>query len=207
MFIIRGRRTLRIKKFTYHQHSCTSCYTYNLSIKVYREYFHICFVPIHPVGYNIIKMQCKHCGEPVRSMAIEKQYEQVRAPFYLYSGFILFIGMIVGAFITSTTIEQEKEQFIASPKVGDVYIVKKKDSSTTNYYFLRVHHIVDDTVLTYHNSFVYNQYVSKLVDGDYFMKEEEMAFPKAELKTMLNDGEIAEVQRNYDDSKGFNRIK
>lgn len=50
MFLIYGKRKLRIKKYTDHRNACNVCKSFDLEIKIFKEYFHIFFVPFFPTG-------------------------------------------------------------------------------------------------------------------------------------------------------------
>jgi zinc-ribbon family len=208
MLVIYGRRKARIKKFTDNQHNCRSCNSFDLNVKVYRDYYHFFFLPFLPIGSKTTKIHCNNCGEPFRVDSIQKQYESAaRTPFYLYAGPILFAGLILFVIIANLNDQKEKEKFVANPKVGDVYRIRKDENNSTTYYFLRISQINGDSVFAYHSDLTYYGFITKLNDEDYFVKEDELAFTKKELKVMLDKDEINSVERNYGDNEGFNRIK
>ena len=208
MFVIYGRRTARIKKYTENQQACQSCKTYDLYIKVYRDYYHLFFIPLFPVGDKTVKIRCNNCGEPMRLETIQKHYESIsRTPFYLFTFPILFAGLIIILVNANLNTQKEKALFVDNPKVGDVYRIRKDENNKTTYYFLRLVRISGDTVVAYHNNLEYNGFISKLNDDDFFVKDEELYFLKPELKQMLEKMEINSVDRNYGDYEGFNRIK
>jgi hypothetical protein len=208
MFVIHGNRTARIKKYTDNQHNCKSCKSFDLSVKVYRDYYHVFFLPLYPVGTKTAKIHCNNCGEPFRVEAIQKQYESAaRTPFYLYAGPIVFAGLILFALFADLNDQKEKARFVDNPKVGDVYRVRKDENNSTTYYFLRIRQINGDSVFAYHNNLRYYDFITKLNDDDFFVKEDKLAFTKKELKQMLDKDEINSVERDYGDNEGFNRIK
>ena len=208
MFVIYGRRTARIKKYTENQQACQSCKTFDLDIKVYRDYYHLFFIPVFPVGDKTVKIRCNNCGEPMRLETIQKHYESIsRTPFYLFTFPILFAGLIIILVNANLNTQKEKALFVDNPKVGDVYRIRKDENNKTTYYFLRLVRISGDTVVAYHNNLEYNGFISKLNDDDFFVKDEELYFLKPELKQMLEKMEINSVDRNYGDYEGFNRIK
>ena len=208
MFVLYGRRTLRIKKYTDNRHYCKSCNSFDLNVKVYKQYFHIFFIPFFPTGDKTVKIFCNSCGEPFRVEAVQKEYEsKTRNPVYLYSGLILIAGLILLIVNANIRTQREKVKFVENPKVGDVYGIRKDENNSTSYYFLRVSQITGDTVFAYHNNLVYSGFISTLNDDDFFVKEEEMIFTKKGLKEMLDKDEINSVERNYGASSGFNRIK
>jgi hypothetical protein len=208
MFIIYGRRTVRIKKYKDNQHPCRSCGVFDLEVKVYRDYYHLFFIPIFPVGDKPVKIKCNICGQPMRLDTIRKHYECVsRTPFYLYTIPILVGILSIALVIGNLKTQKKKAAFVADPKVGDVYRIRKDENNSTTYFFLRLESIRGDTVIEYHNNLEYHGFITKLNDDDFFVKEEELYFTKHELKEMLDRREINSVERNYGDYEGFNRIK
>ena len=208
MLLIYGRKTARIKRFTDHQQCCKSCKTFDLDVRVYRDYYHLFFLPVIPIGDKTAKIRCNACTEPFRFEAVEKQYERLaRTPFYLYALEILIV-IIVLSFVAGNFITQKnKEKYIADPKVGDVYVVKKYESTLDTYYFLRVNKINGDTIFAYHNHLQYLFFTDEFDKEDYFIKEDELLFRKKGLKEMLDSSEIHSVERDYGDIAGFNRIQ
>lgn len=208
MLIIYGRRTARIKKYTDNQQNCKSCGTFDLDVRVYRDYYHIFFIPVFPVGDKTVKIRCRNCGEPIRLDSLQRHYENIsKTPIYLYATPILFVGLIVILINANLNTQKEKAKFVDNPQVGDVYRIRKDENNSTTYYFLRLVNIKGDTVIAYHNNLEYYDYVIKLNEDDFFVKDEELYFLKAELKQMLDKMEINSVERNYSDYEGYNRIK
>lgn len=208
MFFIYGKRTARIKSDTSHQHNCQNCKDFDLDIQVYRDYFHVCFIPLFPVGHKEVKIRCNNCGESKWIQPLQKQYEQVsRTPFYLYGGVIFIAAIILACTVQGLVNGKNNAQFVADPQVGDVYTVKHVEKDTTFYYFLKVSSIKGDTVTAYHNNFVYYRYVSKFDPSDFFMKEEEFQYLKKDLKAMLEKEEITSVTRDYGAYEGFNQVQ
>lgn len=208
MFVIYGRQTARIKKYTDNKLACQSCKKFDLDIKVHRDYYHLFFIPVFPVGDKTLKIRCNNCGEPMRLETIQKHYEGIsKTPFYLFTFPILFAGLIIILVNANLNTQKEKALFVDNPKVGDVYRIRKDENNKTTYYFLKLIRIRGDTVVAYHNNLEYNAFISKLNEDDFFVKDEELYFLKLELKQMLEKMEINSVDRNYGDYEGFNRIK
>jgi hypothetical protein len=208
MFVIYGKRTIRIKKYTDNRNYCKSCNSFDLIVKVYKEYFHIFFIPFFPTGDKTVKIYCNNCGEPYRVYSIQKDYERsTKTPVYLYSGPILIGSIILLLLIGNIRTQKEKAKFVENPKVGDVYRIREDETNSTSYYFLRVSQIKGDTVLVYHNNLIYHGFITELNGDDFFVKGEEFVFTKRNLKDMLDKDEINSVERDYGSAEGFNRIK
>ncbi|HEX9513929.1 MAG TPA: zinc ribbon domain-containing protein [Puia sp.] len=208
MLLIYGKRTARIKTYLDHTHQCTSCNNFDLTAKVYKSYFHILFIPIFPTGDKTVGIRCNSCGAPFLSDALKKEYaSKTKNPFYLYSGLILAFFGIVGIALSNTHDQKEKVQFVAQPKVGDVYRIREDSSHSSTYFFFRVVRINGDSVYVIHNHLEYSGFVSMLNRDDYFVANEEMLLTKKRLKEMLQKEEIDAVERDYGDDEGFKRIK
>lgn len=208
MFIIYGKRSAAIKKYNDDSQQCKNCNSFGLSIKVYKEYYHVFYLPIIPIGITSAKIYCKNCKAHMRSNSIEAEYEKkTKAPIYLYAGVLLFLGFISIAILASLKNQKETAEFIESPVEGDVYRVKKNEDNLTHYYFLRVSEVYGDTVYMYHSNLVYKQYTGQFNDDDFFDKSEYYILNHDDLKKMLEKGEIESIARKYDESTGFNRVK
>jgi len=208
MFVIYGRRTIRIKKYTDNRNYCKSCNSFGLNVRVYKEYFHLFFIPFFPTSDKTVKIYCNNCREPYRVDSVQMEYEKsTKTPAYLYSGLILIGSLILLLVNANIRTQKEKAKFIENPKVGDVYRIRKDENNSTSYYFLRVSQINGDTVLAYHNNLIYHSFITKLNDDDFFVKGEEFFFTKRNLKEMLDKDEINSVERNYGSAGGFNRIR
>lgn len=208
MFIIYGRKTGRIKKYTDHQHTCPNCKAFDLTVNVYREYYHLYYIPAFPVGIKLASIQCNQCGTTVKSETIAQQYEQsARTPSYMFTWPIL--GSVLIGFIINSNYKTQKEKaaFVNDPKVGDVYKIRKEENGKTSYYFLRLTRVDGDTIMAYHNNLVYSRIVNKLNVDDYFDQSEELIFLKPQIKKMLDIGEINSVNRYYGGDDGFNRMR
>ena len=206
MFFIYGRQKARIKKYTSHEDHCKSCKAFDIGVEVYLEYYHLYYIPVCPVGPKTATARCNSCGEPVRqTIALEEYAAKGGTPFYLFSLPILLVGLVLLIIYSNHSTQKEKEKFVADPKVGDVYTIRNDKTSLTTYYFLKITGIQGDTILAYHNSLEYYGHVSRFNEKDYFVKDEEMYFMKAELQKMLERGEINDVSRDHSDYQGFER--
>jgi hypothetical protein len=208
MFVVRGRKKAKIKEFADNTQSCTSCKSFDLRIKIFREYQHVYLIPVYPIGDNVVEIRCNQCQAPVLIESLKKEYAKTaRAPVYLYSLFIL-IGLLVTWVIYAEQRDKNNTALlVADPKAGDVYIIKREQSGVTLWSFLKAASVQGDTVLVYQNHLEYTGYVSTFNSEDYFIKSEQLYYTKKELKQMLEKDVIHEVKRDYGDSEGFNRFK
>jgi hypothetical protein len=69
-------------------------------------------------------IDCASCGKGIRFHSLSREYEKrTRTPFYLYAGTILVGLLIAAGFVLSAIGAHERDGYIKSPQVGDVYLV------------------------------------------------------------------------------------
>jgi len=209
MLVFHGRKNATLKTYQENHQTCSNCGALDLTVSVYRQYYHIYFIPIFPISRKVAGIRCNSCGESLQMDSLQKDYEdKTKTPIYLFSFLFLIAALITWGVIASVRTGKNEALFVANPAAGDVYLVKDTDDkNATIYYYLRVTGVNKDSVSVYHTHLQYDGFVSKLSSSDYFDKTEELVFTKAELKKMLDKGEIDAVKRNYGDDEGFNRIK
>lgn len=200
-----GTSTARIKKYLDHQQPCKSCKTFDMKIKVYQDYYHFLFIPFIAKAGKTASMRCNNCGEPVLTTAILNEYEKkTKTPFYLFSGVILVALIIVFLSVSGILAQREKEKLIAAPHVNDVYIIT--NPQIRSYYFLKINKISADTIRAWQNSYLYYNEASMSAADDYFDSSKTVILTRTSIKQMLDKNELYSVDRNYDDSKGYNRV-
>ena len=210
MYIIKGTRTARIRTYKEHNRRCDNCKDFDLIVKVYKQYYHVFFIPVVAAGIKTSSIQCNKCGLLIRSDALSKEYEtKTRAPFYLYSGVIavsLFVLSMVGVSIWR---QLANKKYIDHPAVGDVYLVKKHSAfaDIDEFYFIRVKQITADSVKGYENHTIYGFAPSGFSPEDYFEENSEVAFTQRQLKEMQEKDTIENVYRGYEAATGFDRVK
>ncbi|MBN8854335.1 MAG: hypothetical protein BGO55_08055 [Sphingobacteriales bacterium 50-39] len=210
MFFLRGTRTARIKKYLIHDRQCVHCNDFNLTVKIYKEYFHVWFIPIVASGVKSTKIECNSCGMSMRSDSLAKEYEsKTRAPFYLYSGLIFAGLLILGAVGLSLGGSYQRSVYIANPQVGDVYLIKTDKPFKDSYHFSRVMRVNGDSIIAWDNKLNYLSLggtPSKLDSGDHFSSDNELVYTKGLLRVMYDKDSIVTVFRGEGDGTGFNRV-
>lgn len=208
MFVIQGIRKARIKKKSEHaRQACENCGSRDFTIKVYRNYFHLFFIPVFPYGNKTAEIYCRGCNQNIQNN-LRKHYENTsQTPLYLYAGIILLSVLIILFVKWKLDINKENAILAENPKTGDVYLIREESILKKTYYFLKISRIHGDTIFTYHNNKTYSHFTGKLDESDYFLKNEELIFTKEEIKIMTKNSEICSVIRNYEENTGFNRLK
>jgi hypothetical protein len=113
---------------------------------------------------------------------------------WIFSGIFLFISFIVFIVIGGEQSKVENATYIAAPQKGDIYEVK----SDGHYTLYKVDQIVKDSIFV-----LVNQYETDRVTGLAGLKNkgneayntDALMILKADLKTMLDTGEIIDVDR------------
>lgn len=203
MIFICGRRKIRIKKYDDHHVKCDHCNSYEQRFLIYQEYFHIFFIPIFPSGAKTIRSVCGRCNDTFNDEKMNYYLSITRTPIYLYSGIILFVGLIITLIIANINTQNKKAEYVADPKMNDVYLIREDEDKSTIYYFLKIKNIDADTVELLHSSLQYNHFVSTMNDSDFFVNDEISKASKSDLKKYLADGIINAVERDYDSSSRF----
>jgi hypothetical protein len=208
MLFLFGIRTVRTGYFLDRGHICYPCKAYEREIRVWRSYFHVCYLPVFPVGSNQVEIRCKNCGDETRSEIILRKYEKlVKTPLWLYSAFFIAIGLAACWFYWYKNIQKHNREYIGNPLIGDVYTIREESNMSSNYYFLRIAGIEKDSVKALQSSLEYSGFVSNLAGDDYFVKNDTLSFGKDELRQMLEKDVIYSMYRNLGDQGDFNRTK
>lgn len=208
MLFIFGKKFARIGNYIDTDHICYPCKAFDREVKVYRSYFHFCFIPVFPMGGKQFEIRCRNCGDETRMESLVRKYENsAKTPFYLYSALFLFVSLAIFWFYWNKNSQKNKTAFVGNPAVGDVYTISEEKNNETTYSFLKITGIRGDSVMVFHSNLEYSGFVSSLADDDYFVKEDTVVFRRKKLREMLENDEIYAVKRNYGNGGGFNRIR
>lgn len=113
---------------------CSSCGNAGINMHSAHSYFHVYWIPVFPYKRETIS-ECQHCKEARVGKEIPPEYHSVagtsagkpKPPLYMFSGLMIF-AIIMGVGYHSNRQEtQLTTQFLASPQINDLYIVKAQD--------------------------------------------------------------------------------
>ena len=203
MIFIFGRRKARIKKYDDYNIKCDNCNSYEQRFLVYQEYFHLFFIPIFPSSIKTIKSVCLRCNDAFNEEKKSHYLSITKTPIYLYAWIILFVGLVATLVVANISTQKQKAEYVANPKINDVYLIREDIDESTTYYFLKIKNIDIDTVELLRSYLQYNHFVSTMNDSDYFVNDEIYSVSKSDLKNFLEEGLINSVERDYDKSSGF----
>ena len=182
---------------------CSNCGTQNsIELYVFQKYAHVFWIPFFPIGKTAVS-QCDHCKQVLKlkemPAALTTVYEnaksQAKTPAWTFSGLALLAVLITVGILNDKKNDEKNAQLILTPKSGDIFEVKTKDNHYTLY---KIENIEGDSAFIRINQFETNK-MTGLADlkrkGESAYSEDVFSFSKIELKTMLANGEIVDIER------------
>ncbi len=182
---------------------CPNCATPDsLQMTVSQKYAHVFWIPFFPIGKTGVT-QCSHCKQVLDKKEftepLMRHYEtmkaQTRTPIWTFSGIALLSLLIAWGIQTGKENDAENAKLIMTPMKGDIYEIKHDYKEYTLY---KVDDVKGDTVML-----LMSQYISNKSSGLNEIKQkgdegydgEMMMVFKSDLKTMLEKGEIMDIDR------------
>ena len=183
--------------------TCASCGTPgSIQMTLFQRYAHIFWIPLFPIG-KVGVTECSHCRQVLEKKAFSRNlntsYEvmksKTKTPVWTFSGLAVLTVLIAWGVVTGKQNDERNAALILVPQQGDVYEVKKEDKQYT---LFKVESVVGDTVLVLLNEYETNK-VTGLSDikakGEEAYDAEALPILKADLKAMLEKGEIIDIDR------------
>lgn len=182
---------------------CKNCQTANLRMTIFQRYAHVFWIPFFPVNKTAIT-ECSHCKQVLTkkefSPELKQEYSEqktgTKPPIWTFVGLVGFAALMVWAGMSVEQNKKNSAKWILAPQKGDVYEIKTEDGE---YSICKVNSIAGDTVFLFYSQFQINK-SSKLYQIKNKGEEAYLPLPipklKSELKTMLDKGEIMEVERD-----------
>jgi len=197
--IIYGTRSTELAKRILKE-KCTNCETPNsIQLYVFQKYAHVFWIPLFPLGKQGVS-QCNHCKQilnhPQFPASLAKDYKdlqaETKAPIWTFAGIVLIVAFIGLAMYNSKVTDELNAQRIAAPQGGDILEIKTKDNQYT---LFKVDHVAGDSVFIQMNNYETNKRTGLIDLEKKEYSELIYGFSKAELKEMLQKGEILEIKR------------
>ena len=208
MLVIFGIREAVIGDFVDNEHMCYRCRSFEREVRICQSYFHLCYIPVFPVGKKKIQICCKNCNDETHTESLVEKYAQAtKTPLWFYSAIFLAILIAIGWLYWHQTTQKRNRDYISHPLTGDVYTVIEEKNTGATYYFLRLVGEKEDSVIALHSNLEYGYAIDHLEADDFFVKSDTLYFKKSELREMLEKGQIYAVSRQGVDKEDFNRIK
>lgn len=185
------------------QDKCSNCGTQNsVRMTVFQKYAHVFWIPFFPIGKTGLT-QCSHCKQVLEKkefpVYLRSNYETLKlkgkTPVWTFSGIILFIAFFIFGGIMSKQREEKNLMLIASPQAGDIFEIKIDYKQYTLY---KVEKIDGDTVFVLLNDYETNKrrgLKDLKIRRDESFSGESIPILKPDLKMMLDEGEIMDIER------------
>lgn len=180
---------------------CPKCDSSNsLTMEVSVDVFFIFIIPFCALAKRIF-VKCSNCDFNSNlyflGQSFKDKYKQlkpsIQTPKHFYIGSILALLLIV--FFTFRIIEKDKrtEEYIYTPKVGDIYEVKTE----YNWYsLLTIVNVIDDSVFVcFHKYETESRYDLKDLNRERDFDTDIELFLKDELISLYNEGVVLSVER------------
>ena len=200
--IVYGTRSSQLAKEMVPQ-KCTNCGTPNsVDLYLFQKYAHVFWIPFFPIGKTSVS-QCNNCKQVLKQNemppALQSSYENLRKdyrpPVWMFAGLALVALLIIGATVADKRKNEKNAQLILVPRHGDVFEIKTKSNQYTLY---RVQEVRGDSAYLQLNNYETNK-MTGLAElkskGDEAYSDELFSFSTAELKAMLEKGEIMNIER------------
>lgn len=179
---------------------CPNCGTQNsIEMTVFQKYAHVFWIPFFPMGKTGM-CHCENCKQvlELKEMpdSLKASYENLKAktktPIWMFSGLALLAILITIGIITSKKNDEKNAQLILTPQIGDIFEIKTKDNQYTLY---KIDQVEGDSVFVQTNNYETNKRtgLDDLKNKEY--SEDVFGFTKTELKQMLENGEIVDIER------------
>ena len=197
MFLIYGKRTLKIKKYEDYSVRCNNCKSYSIKYSVYINYYHFFFIPVYPIGLKTVKTQCLNCNDTFNDEKVNHYLSITKTPIYLYTIPLIILSLFIVMMLTNINNQKKKAQYIKDPRVGDVYRIRQEIKKETIYHFEKVIRINSDTLRLLNGALQYNNFVPEMNQSDYFVKDVVYILLKSDLQKHQDSGHINFVIRDY----------
>ena len=185
------------------QDKCSNCGTQNsVRMTVFQKYAHVFWIPFFPIGKTGLT-QCSHCKQVLEKKEfpgyLRSSYEILKqkgkTPVWTFSGIILLFAFFILGGIVSKQREEKNLLLIASPQAEDIFEIKIEYKQYTLY---KVEKIDGDTVFVLLNDYETNKrrgLKDLKIRRDESFSGESIPILKPDLKMMLDEGEIMDIER------------
>ena len=208
MLFIYGTRGYKIRKIPAQNVICNVCGNPFHDVYVYREVFHLFFIPLIPLATRYVENVCTNCN--YRSDSYNNEYlSRARTSPIFYWLFFAIPLIVAFLIVLNFRTQKEKAIFVQDPKIKDVYLIRDDTKGAKKYYFFKVVNVREDSgsVEVIHSAYQYNSFTTKMDNKDYFVKDDVLRFSKNDLSRMLKEGYINSVERDYGAESRFHAEK
>jgi hypothetical protein len=200
--LIYGKKATVVKTESAPSVVCSGCLKKGTTnINVLSQHFHIYWIPLFPIG-KIGVSQCRDCSytceESNMPNDVHTEYMAVKNSakprLWQFSGLALIAVLIVWANFQSGSASKQRDQYILSPAVGDVYEIK---TDLGAYSTLKVRAIQGDSLVLAPNNLQINKMtaLSKIDKAENY-SDTTISILTSQVKKMYDEHTIFDIHRN-----------
>ncbi len=180
---------------------CKNCNTQgSITLMAVQKYAHLYWIPIFPFRKSIIS-HCSNCNHTLKRKEMPDSWSpfydnikiKAKTPVWMYSGVIIFVAFLMLGWYASQQKDTRNAQLIVAPQSGDIFEIKNGRKSYT---LFKVIEVEGDSVFIQMSEFETNKKSGLRGLKTRRYQEELFGYSKAELKQMLEDGEIMDIDRD-----------
>lgn len=185
------------------EEACPNCGTqHSVSLFVFQKYAHVFWIPMFSIGRTGVS-RCSNCKQlltfkemPPSFVTAYKGISTIaKTPLWMFSGLALLAVLIIFVVFAGNYQEEKNARLISAPKSGDIFEIKTTENQYTLY---KIDQVVGDSVFVFENNYETNK-LRGLDDlklkGAKAYSEDVYGFSKDNLKQMLENGEIIDIDR------------
>ncbi|MFT5891869.1 MAG: hypothetical protein ACI9Y7_001976 [Dokdonia sp.] len=174
--IMYGTKPVHLKTVENNIVKCGNCQEQgHMSFHYSSSHFHVFWIPMFPYRRKG-GSSCINCGEELKPKQmpehVKRVYKEtkrgVKLPIWQFSGLALIALIIAYSFYASSQTSNLEDQYMASPRAGDVYSYKTEGAYTT----LKVAEVTSDSLFV-----IPNEYEVEKVMGVYKLDKPEKTMP------------------------------
>lgn len=182
---------------------CSHCGTANvMEMHIFQKYAHLFWIPFFPMRKMGIS-QCNHCKQvltdkqmpPDLHTTFQTLKAQTKTPVWTFSGIALIAVLVTTVVIANKQRDEKNARLILAPQINDIYEIKLGYKQYTLY---QVAAVKNDSVFVKINQYETNKSTGLRElksKGESVYSEDYLPLSKAELKDMLEKGEIIDIDR------------
>src|SRR5215203_1149628 len=200
--IIFGSNTKQIAAET-SPDQCPNCGAYNsVQLYVLQKYAHIFWIPFFPTGKSIVS-QCNNCRQALKSkempssmlLSSDNLKSQSKTPVWTFAGVALVVVFCTLGFINDKKKGEKNSRLVLAPQTGDIFEIK---TALDQYTLYKIDDVQGDSVFIRINNYETNK-LTGLDDlkrkGETAYSEDVFSITKADLKKMLEKGDVIDIER------------
>ncbi|MFL9838396.1 hypothetical protein ABS768_12850 [Flavobacterium sp. ST-75] len=180
--------------------TCINCQEpTTINILIVQRYAHIYWIPFFPSGKKAVS-ECSNCNHVLEKKNFPEKYKngyeeiksRTKTPIWMFTGVGIIALIIIALFIVGRQNDSENAELALSPQKGDIYEIKLSNEQYTIY---KVDKVEGNTVYFFENEYMTDRLsgVEELLEKPF--TTESYPVMKTDLKVMLENGEIMDIER------------